>query len=701
MNKDFYFNFSVSTRPYDRNNDNAAYIKWHETNGNITTLSQYITEGFAYCNCFYHEDGKTFGNGYKKDENVKTANLICLDMDAVKYPYNEFVATMEQTEIKPNIVYTTANNGKFKKPTETYNYRYRVIYVVDEPIMNNALYKEIHQAIKNEIRIITEDDNVFNDNTDSCVSHFFAGCKGATITTDNNIYALSWLMERYCITTDNGQNITRYNNKEQNTTPQSVTRFNNKDVETPPNGVKHTYITDYIHRKLNDLGNITRYNNRERGESIITSSDIFEENEKRFIEDYYNLSFSDLIHKYIRTYPSIECTQIEVDDTQEIITLPSDYTEIRRKWYKESVETDNGQIYNLPNVRKTRNGEGRRNLLFKNLLLRKRITPQISFCHLLLNAVYELHYFIDNTDEKDKITKQQIAQITVNAFFAEDRMRAQKDKRKYKINGLYCAKHGISKKEQAIKFINDKKANEKKNNMEQIKRLYSPNISDIQNLQLLADNDINISMATFRRYKKEIGLSKTYNKRPTIAPKQTDNKDIATAGINAQRAQNTPIIESVEGTNEMPNKDTATMPQEMANKSVLNAPNANVEQIPMTEKINAQRANETANNESMEGTNETANNDDREYNELQQKIQALKTENDIKKFDFNAYYDTLKRHDIMKMVATVNGFNAKEKALSLRETNYVAFMVFVQSKIKSNYDSKENAVLLKMVDLPH
>ena len=478
MNKDFYFEFSVSTRPYDRNNDNAAYITWRETNGNITTLSQYITEGFAYCNTFFH-NGETFTHTTKNDNNVKTANLICLDMDAVKYPYNEFVATMEQTEIKPNIVYTTANNGKFKKPTETYNNRYRAIYVIDVPIYNDTLYKEVHQAIKNEIRIITEDDNVFNDNTDSCVSHFFAGCKNTSITTDGNIYSLSWLMERYgistengnvkrynnkergevqdgCIYTDNGKSATRHNNKEQN-----INQFNNKDVETPPNGGKHTYITDYFRRKLNDLQNINQFNNRERGGSIIQMDDIFVENEKRFIEDYYDLPFSELIHNYIRTYPSIECTQIEVDDTQGIITLPSDYTEIRRKWYKETVEGENGQIYNLPNIHKTKNGEGRRNLLFKNLLLRKRITPQISFCHLLLNAVYEVHYFIDNTDVNDKITKQQIAQITVNAFFAEDRMRAQKDKRKYIINGLYCQKHGISKRTLNMRQLNKNEVAEK------------------------------------------------------------------------------------------------------------------------------------------------------------------------------------------------------------------------------------------------
>lgn len=669
MNKDFYFNFSVSTRTYDRNTDNAAFLQWKEVNGNITTLSDYITEGFAYCNTFYHEEGTTFSNKLKKENNAKTANLICIDLDAVKLSYNDFVATMEQTEIKPNIVYTTQNNGYFKpNKDEEFNNRYRAIYVIDEPIYNDTLYKAVHQALKNEIRIITEDVNVFNDNTDNNISHFFAGCKGASITTDENIYPLSWLMERYGISADNGKSATRNNNKGD----ESANQFNNKGDNTPKNNGKHTYITDLYNKKLNDVESATRYNiKKEEKESIINPFCTFTEEEKQFIEDYYTLSFSDLIHKYIRTYPSIECTQIEYDDTTEIITLPSDYTEIKRRWYIEEFEMTSGDIIKWSNVHKTRNGEGRRNLLFKNLLLRKRILPNITFCHLLLNAVYEVHYFINNTDVNDKITKQQIAQIAVNAFFAVDRMTKVQEKRKYIINGLYCAKHGISKKEQAIKFINDKKATTKQNNMEQMKRLYNNDISDQENVRLLNKKGVNISLRTFKAYKKEMGLSKTYNKRPTSEQKQIDNEVITNEITSEERAQETPI------------KEESIKAQETANKSVLSVSNLKGEQIPNEEEISVERAQETPNNE------------DKEYDDLMLIVKALKTENDIKNFDFNEYYDTLKKHDIIKMVASAEGFNAKKKALYLKQRNYVAFILFLQTKIRSKSTEKDN--LLKLL----
>ncbi len=701
MNKGFTFNFSVSVRPYDRNKDNAAFIKWHETNGDITTLSDYISEGFAYCNCFYHEECTTFSNKLKNDENVKSANLICLDLDAVKYPYDEFVATMEQTEIMPNIVYTTANNGKYKKPTEKYNNRYRVIYVVDEPIYDDTLYKDLHQALKNEVRIIAEDDNIFNDNTDSCISHFFAGCKGTTITTDENIYSLTWLMERYCISsqnekvqdgciyTDNEKSITRYNNKEyqadvyiresdnQNNNKGSITRYNNKGERTPKNNGKHTYITDLYNKKLNDIKSITRNNNREREGSIIKSFDTFSEKEKQFIEDFYILPFHELIHKYIQIYPSIECTPLEYDDTEEIITLPSNYTEIKRRWYIEEVEKENGQTFNLSNVHKTKNGEGRRNLLFKNLLIRKRIFPTITFCHLLLNAVYEVHYFINNTDADDLITKQQIAQIAVNAYFAEDTMKKYEEKRKYKINEKFCAKHSITKKEQTIKVLNEKKRNNKQIRIEQIKTIYDPYLTDGQNLQQLMEKGVNISIATFKRYKKEIGLTKTPNKRPTSDQKQKDDKFIITAETSAERANEMPINESVENAEEMLNKDTATMPQEIPNKSVLSVENASVEEIPMKEESSAENAQEVINNE------------DTEYNDLMLKVQALKNEEEIKHFDFNQYYDTLKKHDIIKMIVCANGDTAQQKAAYLKGINYIAFILFLQQKINSKMPTNE------------
>ena len=640
-NTNFNFNFSVSTNVYDRNNDNAAKIIWTETSGTIELLADKITEGFAYCNCFLHK-GKNFTNSDKKDDNLKGANLVCLDLDAVMYTYTDFCSLMEQTEIYPNIVYPTANNGKYKpNKREQYNNRYRVIYVVDEPILNKELYAQIHQSIKGEISLLTGDDCIWNDNTDKAVSHFFAGCKNCSITTDKQPYNLGWLMDRYTINTPNIKSATRFNNKGINPPQTCSLRPNNQRNS-------YTYIQDFFNNKVNGLESATRFNNRERREGIIRPSDTFSEQEKQFIQDYYYLPFSELIHKYIHQYPSIECTPLDYDDTQEIITLPSDYTEIRRKWYKEELTKDNGQTVNLSRVHKTNDGEGRRALLFKNLLLRKRISPTITFCHLLLNAVYEVHYFINNTT--DKITKQQIAQIAVNAYFSEDKIKNTTEKRKYKINDKYCAANGVSKRAQSIKVINAKKSEEKNKRMEQIKALYNPNLTDEQNLNILSEKGVIIALRTYKRYKKELGL---------IKPSKED-KNVPFNIIKEDK--NVPL----------------TRPDNSTNLSPQSTPNNKMEETPTNTNLTPREENKGADLEVLE-----------------RKLKALRTEKDIISFDFNPHYETLKRYDIIKAVVNAEGDKTADKALNLKQKNYTAFILFLQSKLKAKCSEKD--VLLKLL----
>ena len=507
--KDFNFSFSISEKEYNRNLDNAAIINWTETRGNITYLANYIINGFAFCNCFKHK-GANFTNKEKTDNNLLSANLVCIDLDAVKYTFNDFCALMEKTEINPNIVYTTANNGKFKDTKkEKYNNRYRVIFVIDKSITNKELYTQIHQNLKKEIELLTEDDNIFNDNSDKSVSHFFAGNKDCCISMDCYVYSLDWLIKRYGIINKNIESINQYNNILEN--KESITQLNKKEEE---------------------------------GESIIHLYDTFSENEKQFIKDYWDMPIIELIPKYIKNYPSIECTQINYDDSEPYIMLPQNYIEIKRRWYKEDVTKDNGQVVKLSNIHKTRNGEGRRNLLFINLLLRKRILPNISFCHLLFNAVYELNYYINNTDKNDKITKKQIYKITFNAFMAEDKLK-NLEKRKYKINEKYCASHNVNKIQANISLINQKKLDDKQKNLEKVKELYDTELTDKENHLKLYDSGLNISFVTFKRYKKELGLIKRSNKRFQKDITEKVDKMPTNEEINAQNEEKESIKEEI------------------------------------------------------------------------------------------------------------------------------------------------------------
>lgn len=74
---DFKFNYSVSVSEYNRNVDVVSKIKWRQINGSIQNLSDIITKGYAFCNCFTADESKTFNCSYKKDCYLRAAYLIC------------------------------------------------------------------------------------------------------------------------------------------------------------------------------------------------------------------------------------------------------------------------------------------------------------------------------------------------------------------------------------------------------------------------------------------------------------------------------------------------------------------------------------------------------------------------------------------------------------------------------------------------
>lgn len=495
---DFKFNYSISVEEYNRNKDVVSKIQWKLINGTIQDLSDKISKGYAFCNCFNTDESKTFTCSYKKDSNLSAAYLICFDFDAVRLSVTEFNAIMSQTEIVPNITYTTQNNGKFKpNKNETYNNRYRVIYVIDTPILSAELYTALHQQLKEEISVIVDDNNIWNDNTDKSVSHFFAGCKGTQITTDENVYSLQWFIDRYGITIPNKKDTQSYNkgtkSHNSNVSGKKDTQTNNKD-----------YIRTLLDHKQSSISEKdTQINNKKKENSIITLSVHFE-------SDYYNLPITKIIEKYISDYHPIDSTPLQ-DNGELIINLPKGYTEIRRRFnVVEQVKT-NGDIYKISTNIRRKDGEGRRRNIYLNLLLRKRINPQITLEEMLYCGLWELYYYIDNTSE-DKITKNDIAQIAVNAYFDECRIKDNNTK-KYKINKKYCKENNINPKSANIFYLNTKKKQAKKERDAKIKEFYKSKLSDDENLNLLSENGLCISVKTLRRWKKENGISKEYKKR--------------------------------------------------------------------------------------------------------------------------------------------------------------------------------------------
>ena len=245
-------------------------------------------------------------------------------------------------------------------------------------------------------------------------------------------------------------------------------------------------------------------------ENIIGLESPFQNQE--YINDFWNMDYSELLLKYSNTYPIFEHTPLEdIDDDIPFIMLPSDYIEIKRYWFMETVYDENGnKRYNVSRVRKIKDGERRRKKLFINGILRRNMVKDIPFEYLLHCMVYELYHYIDNS--KDRISKKELYEITLNIFQSDiDKYNGFHggNKRRFIVNDKYCIRHNLNRKQ--VRNISKKIIS-----YNQIDELYDINLTDKQNVEVFKEYGLDICVKTLKRYRQEMGLSK-YNKRNNAA----------------------------------------------------------------------------------------------------------------------------------------------------------------------------------------
>ena len=214
---------------------------------------------------------------------------------------------------------------------------------------------------------------------------------------------------------------------------------------------------------------------------------------KDFENDYWNMKMEDILNKYSDVFSNIEHTTLPiVDDDTPYITLPKDYIEIRRNWRKED-----------GNTAKIKDGEGRRRKLFFNGILRRLIVPSITFDNLLFNLLYELVYYISNYNADNIIDKKEIYLIAKNVMKADiTKYEGLKGTdRRFIVNPKYCEKYGLNKKQ--VRNIACKMFRH-----HSIGELYDCSMTDKENLEVMKENGLKVSLATLKRWRKENDITK-------------------------------------------------------------------------------------------------------------------------------------------------------------------------------------------------
>lgn len=320
--------------------------------------------------------------------------------------------------------------------------RYRLLYFLKEEIVNINLFKELYQKIV-DINSLSLSDNCGKNATQAVFgSHF--NCE---LIDTNQIYSIN----QFTLENQNGHS-------------NSIKKKEKNNIEL---------------------------------ECLIQ--------DKEYINDFWNLPYTELLAKYNKKYFFFQHTPLEpVSDNVPYILLPPNYVEIKRYCIYSTNFKEDGQVRNVTTkVKPIRDGEGRKKKLYLNGILRRMMIDKLPFEHLLHCLVNELYFYIDNS--KDKIDKKQLFEITIRSYNADiekyKSLNKTKDKRKFIVNNEYCIKYNLNNKQ--VRNLSKKIIT---NN--QIGELYDAALTDKANIEVFKEYGLNISTKTLQRFRKEMGIAK-------------------------------------------------------------------------------------------------------------------------------------------------------------------------------------------------
>ena len=439
---------TISTQGYTSKPTCIPAIEYVRKDLGLDEIVQYIINGHVISANFIDGDSVIT----QKDRTLKKfvgTHFVMLDSDDdVQMDLSKL---NESLRLKPTLSYTTYSHHQNGKGN-----RFRLLYFFNEMITDVDVYRRLYDIIVEVNHIDVKD-----------------GCGRNPV---QNVFGTN------CTLTDFS--------------------FINSD---------HVYNVDEV-MALQPKGEMDITCNKRGGENIMDCNVQFKRKivitHQAFLDDYYNMAIGDIIDKYVNVYPNIQQTPLpNVSEDIPYIEYPANYTCIKRRWIPFEVNrTDGEKIGTTTKIRRIRDGEGRRRMLFLNGILRRLITEDtITFDNLLFNLLYEFYHYYEHTDI-DKSTIKDIA----NRVWRENLNKYEGlrgSDHKFKVNQLFCAKYGLRPKQ--VRQIAMKQFT-----CEKIGELYDCLLSDKENIEIFKQHGLNISTKTLQRWRKENGISK-YKKKGT------------------------------------------------------------------------------------------------------------------------------------------------------------------------------------------
>lgn len=419
-------------------------INYFNADCTIKEIMNYLHNGRAISAVFV--DGKeVYTQSSRKASNFLYTTFVMVDCDDDTHETLDDL--IKSLMVIPTIAYETFSHKKDNKGN-----RYRLLYFFEEPICAIEVYQKIYDLI------VTLNQLQLKDNCGRNPMQLVLGTKPtANVYNSGKLYQLKMF----------GVNITLEKDEE------ATEAYNKKMVE-------------------------------ETEKSVALIKDEIEINDEEYINDFFQLKFEDLLEKYRNKYYFFDHTPLpEVSDDTPYILLPDNYISINRYIVNDyTKDADGNKVKIGSHIHKNKNGEQRRKKIYLSLVMRRYMIPNVTFEHLLQNALYELAWFTNNS--QDKITRKDLVYITKNAMNTDlSKYPLEKFKSrcngKFIVNNEYCIKHGLSAKQA-------RQLSRKLITFEKIGEYYDTALSLRKNQELLEEKGVKVSVNTLQRFKEYQGI---------------------------------------------------------------------------------------------------------------------------------------------------------------------------------------------------
>ena len=219
---------------------------------------------------------------------------------------------------------------------------------------------------------------------------------------------------------------------------------------------------------------------------------------KSFMDDMDCMASMDFMMKYRNYYPYFTETELQYKDGYAVID--SNYYVVRRMWYNQVYETKDGTV-TVTEVRTSKDGNKRRIRMYNTARILRNIKNDITAEHLAYILYCEREYYYDNSD--NILSNERLLSIAteITSMPMDRVVMDNNNKNSFKVDKEYWKERGITPK-QAVQIvrgqINDRNIGE----------LYDFNLTDKENMNVMKENGIKVSLITLKRWRKKNGIMK-------------------------------------------------------------------------------------------------------------------------------------------------------------------------------------------------